>query len=55
MADVDGDGHRDLYVTAVGPNRFYRNNGDGWHDLFMANDSTPNFLYQNKKNGTLPW
>ncbi len=28
-ADVDGDGHRDLYVTYFGPNVLYRNNGDG--------------------------
>ena len=25
---------------------------DGWLDLYVANDSTPNFLYQNQKNGT---
>jgi hypothetical protein len=25
---------------------------DGWLDLFVANDSTPNFLYHNQKNGT---
>ena len=25
---------------------------DGWLDLFVANDSTPNFLYVNQKNGT---
>ncbi|MEM6795902.1 MAG: CRTAC1 family protein [Acidobacteriota bacterium] len=29
VADVDADGHRDLYVTAVGRNRLYRNLGDG--------------------------
>ena len=27
-------------------------NDDGWLDLFVANDSTPNFLYVNQKNGT---
>jgi hypothetical protein len=27
-------------------------NGDGWPDLFVANDSTPNFLYENQRNGT---
>jgi enediyne biosynthesis protein E4 len=27
-------------------------NGDGWPDLYVANDSTPNFLYLNQKNGT---
>ena len=25
---------------------------DGWIDIFVANDSTPNFLYQNKRDGT---
>jgi enediyne biosynthesis protein E4 len=27
-------------------------NGDGWPDLFVANDTQPNKLYQNQKNGT---
>ncbi len=26
--------------------------GDGWTDLFLANDTTPNFLFRNKGNGT---
>ena len=26
--------------------------GDGWVDVFIANDSTPNFLYHNNGNGT---
>jgi len=26
--------------------------GDGWVDVFVANDSTPNFLYHNNGNGT---
>lgn len=40
----------------------YRGNGlgvavsdvdeDGWPDLFVANDSTPNFLFHNNKNGS---
>ena len=25
---------------------------DGWLDLFVANDSSPNYLYKNNKNGT---
>ena len=28
-ADFDNDGWEDLYVTCYGPNRLYRNNGDG--------------------------
>ncbi len=27
-------------------------NGDGWVDLFVANDTQPNKLYRNNKNGT---
>ena len=27
-------------------------NGDGWPDIFLANDTQPNKLYLNKKNGT---
>jgi hypothetical protein len=27
-------------------------NDDGWPDLYVANDSGPNFLYENQKNGT---
>lgn len=26
--------------------------GDGWMDIFIANDATPNFLYRNNGNGT---
>ena len=29
VADYDGDGWLDLYVTSYGPNRLYRNGGDG--------------------------
>ncbi|HEV8629622.1 MAG TPA: CRTAC1 family protein [Thermoanaerobaculia bacterium] len=29
VADVDGDGSQDLYVTSLGPNHLYRNRGDG--------------------------
>jgi enediyne biosynthesis protein E4 len=27
-------------------------NGDGWPDLYVANDSHPNYLYENQRNGT---
>jgi hypothetical protein len=27
-------------------------NDDGWLDLYVANDSTPNFLYMNQRDGT---
>ena len=27
-------------------------NDDGWLDLFVANDTQPNRLYENKRNGT---
>src|SRR5574338_172926 len=27
-------------------------NGDQWPDLYVANDSTPHFLYENQKDGT---
>ncbi len=26
--------------------------GDGWMDIFVSNDKTPNFLYHNERNGT---
>jgi hypothetical protein len=26
--------------------------GDGWQDIYVANDSGPNFLYHNKRDGT---
>ena len=29
VADVDGDGHLDLYLTNFGPNELWRNRGDG--------------------------
>jgi hypothetical protein len=27
-------------------------NGDGWPDLYVTNDSQPNYLYENQKDGT---
>ena len=29
VADVDNDGFSDVFITAIGPDWFYRNNGDG--------------------------
>ncbi len=29
VADVDADGHRDVFIAAVGQNRYFRNTGDG--------------------------
>lgn len=31
---------------------WFDDNRDGWPDLYVANDSTPNFLYRNQKDGT---
>ena len=31
---------------------WFDQNQDGWLDLYVANDSTPSFLYLNQKNGT---
>ena len=40
---------RGLFGLGVG---WFDYNEDGWPDLFVANDSGANFLYQNQKNGT---
>jgi hypothetical protein len=58
----NGDGtFTDVSVRAgvSDPNRYYGLasafvdvDDDGWVDLLVANDSTPNYLYRNKHNGT---
>lgn len=58
----NGDGtFTDVSVKAgvSDPNRYYGLasafvdvDDDGWVDLLVANDSTPNYLYRNKHNGT---
>jgi hypothetical protein len=51
----------DVTEKAMGPNppRYYSFtplwvdvNNDGWPDLFVTDDSTPNLLYRNRKDGT---
>jgi hypothetical protein len=31
---------------------WFDHNGDGWPDLYVTNDSQPNYLYENQKDGT---
>jgi len=57
----NGKGSFEDITTQAGIVR-YRGNGlgvavsdvdnDGWPDIFVANDSTPNFLFHNEKNGS---
>ncbi len=42
----DPDGRYGLGVTSTDVD------GDGWPDLYVANDSGPKFLYHNNRNGT---
>jgi hypothetical protein len=58
----DGHGHFAEVAEKAGvhdPNEYFGLgiawfdfNGDGWPDLYVANDSGPNFLYRNQKDGT---
>ncbi len=40
-ADVDNDGFDDVYITAIGPDRLYRNNGDGTFAVWSAGLDDP--------------
>jgi hypothetical protein len=48
---TDRAGVRDATAKALGVALLDYNN-DGWVDLFVANDTQPNRLYENKRNGT---
>jgi enediyne biosynthesis protein E4 len=58
----DGNGHFTEVGEKAGVNdprgffglgiAWFDASGDGWPDLYVANDSTPNFLYLNQKDGT---
>ena len=48
---TDRAGVRDATAKALGVALLDYNN-DGWIDLFVANDTQPNRLYENKRNGT---
>ena len=89
IGDYDNDGLDDVFITAVGGNHLFHNEGngkfadlstlagvqvkgvalgvpsaktlgvvpadldnDGFIDLVVANDTTPNFVFHNQKNGT---
>jgi hypothetical protein len=58
----DGNGHFSEVSEKAGvsdPRRYFGlgvawfdYNGDGWPDLYVANDSGPSYLYENQKDGT---
>jgi hypothetical protein len=58
----DGNGHFTEVSEKAGvsdPRRYFGlgvawfdYNGDGWPDLYVANDSGPSYLYENQKDGT---
>jgi hypothetical protein len=49
VSDKAGVGDRNSKSLGV---TVFDYNGDGWPDIFVANDTQPNKLYRNNKNGT---
>jgi hypothetical protein len=58
VADYDGDGWTDIYVTCYGPNHLYRNRGDGtFEDVTAAAGvgDAPQYLHNPKWSTAAAW